>query len=632
MEWFHFNPNTCEESSVFGISFTSVGALESGSSFAGIERREDIEKQNEASLRLARQKQELELERQELEIEKMREEQERLRKQQERLRKEPELRVLELEEENRKRLAEATLAELELREDLSDLHVDFHDTLSRLSAASRRAETERINEWINNSPNVAKNNIQSTNEDQVKSAPNGSLNTYTPVPLPQTVENQAIAEATTTTTGATGGLILTASVPQTLPSTPPVPIVQQVAPPTGSPAGVPAVSVAPLTIPMTGSTTTTRITNVLNQTTPHLLSMPFNPTVSVPVSHVLPNLSAWTNPPVTTSLPTQPRILLPSSHPMITATTTTSVESTPVTTMPVMPVTHGGTVFYVPPSAVTVPTPVPTNVQPSSSFPSATAAPFIPSGSSAVLQPSTTHFSLQDVAQLLASTKKDNLPEWKLSEYNGDPIHWHEWFGQFKSAMDSAQLSDDVKLTYLKTLVTGKAKVAIAEFAYCGAMYKDALKTLERKFGQPQAVVTAYVDKLANIPPVKMHNSESIISYSATVSSLVGVFRSLNYVQDLSSATLLGQAVQKLPPNMKEAWSMHTVKRSLDRPTLIDFNDWLKDKAEAHERMKTASGKIKGDENVPNTATKTKTTSKVFAATTSTNHGKAKTETCRQLV
>ena len=104
------------------------------------QRREEIEKQNEASLRLAKQKQELELEKQELEIEKMKEEQERLRKQQERLRKEQELRVLELEEENRKRLAEATLAEMELREDLSDLHVDVHDTLSRLSATSHRAK------------------------------------------------------------------------------------------------------------------------------------------------------------------------------------------------------------------------------------------------------------------------------------------------------------------------------------------------------------------------------------------------------------------------------------------------------------------------------------------------------------
>ena len=117
-----------------------------------------------------------------------------------------------------------------------------------------------------------------------------------------------------------------------------------------------------------------------------------------------------------------------------------------------------------------------------------------------------------------------------------------------------------------------------------------------------------------------------MISYSATVSSLVGVFRSLTYVQDLSSATILGQAVQKIPPNMKEARSIHLAKRSLDRPILTDFNDWLKNEAEAHERMKTASGKVKVDENVSNTATETTTISKVFAATPSTNQVNSKPE------
>ena len=37
-------------------------------------------------------------------------------------------------------------------------------------------------------------------------------------------------------------------------------------------------------------------------------------------------------------------------------------------------------------------------------------------------------------------------------------------------------LTDDVILTYLDTLVSGKANTAIAELAYCGIMYKDALK------------------------------------------------------------------------------------------------------------------------------------------------------------
>ena len=75
---------------------------------------------------------------------------------------------------------------------------------------------------------------------------------------------------------------------------------------------------------------------------------------------------------------------------------------------------------------------------------------------------------------------------------------------------------------------------------------------------------------------------------------------------------------------MKETWSLHTVSRTLDRPTLIDFNDWLKDKAEAHERMKSLSNKAKPEESNNVTITKTKTASKVFAATTSQQSASAK--------
>ena len=87
---------------------------------------------------------------------------------------------------------------------------------------------------------------------------------------------------------------------------------------------------------------------------------------------------------------------------------------------------------------------------------------------------------------------------------------------------DSQSLTDDVKLTYLKKLVTVKAKIAIAEFAYCVLMYKDALRTLERKFGQPQAVASAHLDKLSNFPPLKKHNSIIIINYSSAISSSLG--------------------------------------------------------------------------------------------------------------
>ena len=87
-----------------------------------------------------------------------------------------------------------------------------------------------------------------------------------------------------------------------------------------------------------------------------------------------------------------------------------------------------------------------------------------------------------------------------------------------------------------------------------------------------------------------MHNSEIVISHSATISALVGVPLSLHYHQNLSSASLLGLATHKMPTDLIGSWSMHTVKKDWDYLTLLESNDWLKYKAEAHERMKLSSG------------------------------------------
>ena len=144
---------------------------------------------------------------------------------------------------------------------------------------------------------------------------------------------------------------------------------------------------------------------------------------------------------------------------------------------------------------------------------------------------------IRELADAITSKKTDPLPEWKLAKFNGDPLQWHEWYSQCKCVIDSPSLIDDVKVTYLKTLVTGKAKIAIAEFAYCGLMYRDALRTIELTFGQTQVVVSAHLDNLSNFPPLKMHNCGKIINYSAAISSLVGVFKSLSYDADLKSAS-----------------------------------------------------------------------------------------------
>ena len=209
------------------------------------------------------------------------------------------------------------------------------------------------------------------------------------------------------------------------------------------------------------------------------------------------------------------------------------------------------------------------------------------------------------LADAITSSRNNSQPEWKMSQYNGDNLQWNEWYGQFKSAIDFQDLTDDVKLASHKTLVTGKAKTAKAEFAYCGAMYKDVLTTLDCKFGQPQAVVSAHLDKLNSFPPLKINTSDNIIHYSRCISNPVGVFQSLSYDVDLKSAALLNTAVQKLPPNIKDSWSLFTVKKHWMKPTLLDFNDWLKDKDEANDLMKNKATQAR-TEDTNNSITRTK--------------------------
>ena len=66
---------------------------------------------------------------------------------------------------------------------------------------------------------------------------------------------------------------------------------------------------------------------------------------------------------------------------------------------------------------------------------------------------------------------------------------------------------------------------------------------------------------------------------------------------------------------MKESWSLFTVKKHWVKPTLLDFKDWLKEKAEAHNLMKNTAFKAR-TEDTNNSVTRSKVASKAFAANT----------------
>ena len=356
------------------------------------QRREEIEKENEAALRIAKQQEELELER-------LQQEQEQLRLRADRLKKEQALRVEELQEENRQKLDEATLTELELRDDLSDSQLNLEETLSKLSVSSKADGTARINDWVKNSP-VA-----------TEPAPTNARSVTLPLPEQVVPPATTINSVVNPVTGIAHVHTTTAPVASTSNNPPAMQLQNNTFPqPT-------MVATHLLVNPPVTSTSTTNVT-----------APPFVPTVmvqspplTVPASHVLPNLSAWTFPTATDNAPTSVIPVTTSIQLLPTLPTVVPITIGYPTSTPVIPVTAGGTVYYLSSSSLATVT-IPTSAGLSNiSTVSPSALPFTTSPTIAPPQPSTSGFTVQDLAQLLMSSKEDYLPEWKLAQYSSDP-------------------------------------------------------------------------------------------------------------------------------------------------------------------------------------------------------------------
>ena len=145
-------------------------------------------------------------------------------------------------------------------------------------------------------------------------------------------------------------------------------------------------------------------------------------------------------------------------------------------------------------------------------------------------------------------------------------------------------MDDSVKMNHLKTMVTGKAKEAIAGLGYTAEMYNVAWNVLVRNFGKPQMVVNAQLKRIYSFPPMKPYDGAALIKFARIVSSCVNVLTQFNYVGDLNSG-VQGSATRKLTLDMKTKWLTHVKQMNLYQPGLAVFSEWLKDISDVQDEL-----------------------------------------------
>ena len=90
-----------------------------------------------------------------------------------------------------------------------------------------------------------------------------------------------------------------------------------------------------------------------------------------------------------------------------------------------------------------------------------------------------------------------------LKHYDGDPLTFQSFWDSFDSAVHSNEAFDDVlKFNHLKSLLEGKALLAIQGLTLTKENYEHAVEIIKTRFGDPQVIIKSHMDALLAIKPV----------------------------------------------------------------------------------------------------------------------------------
>ncbi|GFY34965.1 DUF1758 domain-containing protein [Trichonephila clavipes] len=102
-------------------------------------------------------------------------------------------------------------------------------------------------------------------------------------------------------------------------------------------------------------------------------------------------------------------------------------------------------------------------------------------------------------------TNQPRLPKLTLESFSGKDISsFSSFWARFKSAVhENSSLNDVDKFSYLKSVVTSDAELAIRGLTPTSENYAKAMKILENRFGRKELIVDFHMNRLLNLTPVR---------------------------------------------------------------------------------------------------------------------------------
>ncbi|XP_064469379.1 uncharacterized protein LOC135384060 [Ornithodoros turicata] len=202
---------------------------------------------------------------------------------------------------------------------------------------------------------------------------------------------------------------------------------------------------------------------------------------------------------------------------------------------------------------------------------------------------------------ILSSTRRPNLPKLELIKFDGSMENWQVFWIRFESIVNrNSSLSNNEKMSYLSSVLKGKAAASVKGLQLTGDMYDTTVEMLQDRFGNPDSLIQFHLKRLLAIQDVLSSRNVSelrrlrdaarahIRSLEALVTGLSS-YSSLLYpvIQRALPVDLVLRFQRKLHSDAADATGTADDRHEEIMGKLLDF---IKMEAECREHIAAAEG------------------------------------------
>ena len=153
-----------------------------------------------------------------------------------------------------------------------------------------------------------------------------------------------------------------------------------------------------------------------------------------------------------------------------------------------------------------------------------------------------------------ASTLALTLPQPVIPTFSGNPIDYWPFIRAFENLIETKTPSESARLYYLVQYTTGEVQELVKS---CLTMrtedgYREARSLLRKRYGQGYRIARAFVDKLANEPPIKSEDGDALRRFSTTLTGCKNTLKEIGYLSKIENPDTLKAIVNRLPFGLRQ--------------------------------------------------------------------------------